>query len=93
MTTEHEQRRADRLAADWRYDAGLEQQAELHRDNPAEHDRIFGGRGQIALGLYLDDKAAAQAAGLDTSGPPPQPEPAPRDPFADIRNDLDLQEN
>lgn len=65
--TEHEQRRAERIATGWRYDAGLERQAELQRDNPAEHDRIFGGGGTVALGLYLDGKAAAKAAGIDTT--------------------------
>lgn len=65
--TDHENLRADRLAAGWRYDAGLEEQARIARDEPEKFDRVFGPSGRIAVGLYEHHKAAAQAAGIDTT--------------------------
>lgn len=57
----------DRTAANWRYDEGLEERGRLACENPEEFDRTFGALGRIALGLYEHGKAAAEAAGIDTT--------------------------
>ncbi len=68
-----DERRQARIAASWRYDAGCERQAQLKATDPAEYERVFGARGHLQLGLYEQQKAAAEAAGRDTSPPEEQP--------------------
>lgn len=52
----------------WRYDERLEEAKRLKEIDPSMYDNLSGDV-KTALGYYENDKAAAQAEGIDTSNP------------------------
>lgn len=70
MTTDPDEKRTARVASGWRYDPGLERL--LARQAAGEPD-THSPNVAIALGLYVEGKAAAKAHGYDTTGTTPTP--------------------
>ena len=58
--------RAASVAGIWSYDVDMERLAELQETRPSDFDRL-GAQHRMQLGFYLESKAAAAAAGVDTT--------------------------
>ncbi len=62
----HEQRRVRELAEEWRFDPQKERLAQLAAR--PEYAHMISPAMRMGLGFYEQAKAAAKAAGIDTSG-------------------------
>lgn len=60
-------RKRKHVASMWRRDPKLEEVARLQRENPAAFERL-SAEAKMSLGYYLEQKAAAEAEGVDVSG-------------------------
>ncbi len=66
---DHDTQRRERIARAWRYNETLEQMAALAERDPDRFERIYGGgAARISIGMYVEQRAAAKAAGIDVSG-------------------------
>ncbi len=67
--SEREERRDASRGQAWCYSAAAEEMVRQVNADGASFDRTVAPRGRVTVGMYLESKAAAERAGIDTSDP------------------------